>query len=237
MANNGDEAQNGASSTQEAGSAGTPPIGPFNDQAGIGAQAPPSPTSSEVGTPSGGGSSARPQGPPTFPLHPQRAAGAPRVEAGQKPLQPPFSSEVSTPGVPLKVDVAPKAPSDMLRDVVVKTCRDTISAVAASMYPNDPRTAAEVAINVITDTLVTQSLAGQSGRRYDSPLKSVLVPEPSQTPGQFSVGSTFGKESKFTQQLVIESLTEPDRKKAYDQEQKETHKYIDKFLDKALCQA
>ena len=227
MANNGNDSQNGASSTPANGSVEPPPpTGPLHDQTGTGVPTPHSPTSSEVGTPSGGGSSSRPQGPPTFPLQPQRVAGAPRVEAGQKTLSPPFSTELSTPGVPLKSEVAPKAPTDMLRDIMYKTCQDTVSAVAASMYPNDPRTAAELAINVMTETLVTQS----NSRGSSSPLKSLLVPESSQTPGQFPTGSTFGNESKFTQQLIIDSLSESDRKKAYDKERTMTHKYIEKFL-------
>ena len=176
MANNGSDSQNGASSTPETGSAGSPPqpTGPFNGQAGPGGGAPPSPPSSDFGSPSGGGSSSRPQGPPAFPLNPQRAPGAPRVEAGQKTLSPPFPTELSTPGQPLKVDVAPKAPAEMLRDVLLKTCQDTVSFVAAQMYPTDPRAAAEVAMNAMNDT-IKQPGAAQSGQRLDSPLKSAFA--------------------------------------------------------------
>ena len=145
MANNGNGSQNGSSTGPVNGSDEQQPTGPLRDQAGIDST-PPSPPLSEEGAPSGGGDDSRPLGPPKFPLKAPRVAGAPGVEGGQKPLQPPYPTELSTPGSPLKVDVAKKAPKTMLQDIILKTCQETAPTVASRMYPDDPKSAVELAL-------------------------------------------------------------------------------------------
>ena len=98
----------------------------------------------------------------------------------------------------------------MLRDIILKTCQETASTVASRMYPDDPKSAVELALSCLTETLYTHSVA----KSFSMDRPSLLVPEPTQTPGQFPIGSGFGKESKFTQQVIIEALSEPERRKA-----------------------